>query len=44
MFGHAIPVFRVSDVAKSVEHYVHVLGFKLNWGGESGQLASVSGA
>ena len=42
MFGHAIPVFRVSDVAKSVEHYVHVLGFKLNWGGESGQLASVS--
>ena len=42
MWGNAIPIFRVADVTKSIEHYVQVLGFKLNWGGEDGQLASVS--
>ena len=42
MWGNAIPIFRVTDVAKSIEHYIHVLGFKLNWGGENGQVASMS--
>lgn len=42
MFGNAIPVFPVEDVAKSVEYYLTMLGFKLNWGGQDGQLASVT--
>lgn len=40
-FEGVTPVFRVNEVAASVEYYVKVLGFKLNWG-EGGFFASVS--
>ncbi len=30
-FGGAIPIFRVSSLAASIDHYVHLLGFKVNW-------------
>jgi catechol 2,3-dioxygenase-like lactoylglutathione lyase family enzyme len=41
MFGKAIPVFPVADLAASVDYYVASLGFVHQWGGDSGVLASV---
>ncbi|MFN7994161.1 MAG: glyoxalase superfamily protein [Bryobacteraceae bacterium] len=40
-FGGATPIFRVTNLRASIEHYVNVLGFKLDWGGPGG-FASVS--
>jgi catechol 2,3-dioxygenase-like lactoylglutathione lyase family enzyme len=38
-----IPILRVSSVAASIQFYVDVLGFKVNWGGEvDSTFASVS--
>ena len=31
VLGGAIPVFRVESVAASIDHYVNVFGFKINW-------------
>jgi len=41
-FGRATPIFCVSSVAASIEHYVNVLGFKVDWGGAEDQFASIS--
>ena len=41
-FGNATPVFRVASVKAAIEHYVGVLGFKLDWGGVDSGFASVS--
>lgn len=30
-FGGCNPIFRVRSVAESVDYYVRVLGFKLDW-------------
>jgi catechol 2,3-dioxygenase-like lactoylglutathione lyase family enzyme len=30
-FGGAIPIFRVESVDAALDHYVNVLGFKVNW-------------
>ena len=40
-FGRAVPVFRVENVTAAIEYYQGVLGFRLDWGGDSG-FASVS--
>ena len=40
-FEGTTPILRVADVAASIDHYVKVLGFKLDWGTE-GYFASVS--
>jgi uncharacterized glyoxalase superfamily protein PhnB len=40
-FHHASPILRVKDLAASLEHYVKVLGFKMDWH-EPGIIASVS--
>ena len=40
-FGNAAPIFRVSSLAASVEHYVTVLGFKIDWE-ELPSIASIS--
>jgi catechol 2,3-dioxygenase-like lactoylglutathione lyase family enzyme len=38
-----IPILRVSSVAASIQFYVDVLGFRVNWGGEADStFASVS--
>lgn len=39
-FGGAAPVFRVARLAASLEYYVTVLGFKIDW--EDTGIASVS--
>lgn len=39
-FGGVTPILRVSDFDASVDHYVNVLGFKVDWGG--GGFCSVS--
>ena len=39
-FGSAAPVFRVARLAASLEYYVTVLGFKIDW--EDSGVASVS--
>ncbi len=39
--GHAIPVFSVADLAASIDYYVDVLGFTLDWT-HPGGVASVS--
>lgn len=39
-FGGVNPIFRVQDVDASINYYVNVLGFKLNW--RTGDFASVS--
>ena len=40
-FGTAAPVFRVSSLAASVDYYVKLLGFRVDWQ-EPGIIASVS--
>ncbi|HZF10763.1 MAG TPA: glyoxalase superfamily protein [Thermoanaerobaculia bacterium] len=40
-FEGSIPIFRVRDLAVSLDHYVGVLGFKLHWQ-SPGIMASVS--
>lgn len=40
-FGTATPIFRVRNLAASVEYYVNVLGFEINWQ-DPGVFASVS--
>jgi hypothetical protein len=30
-FGGVNPIFRVQSLKASIEHYVKVLGFKVNW-------------
>jgi len=40
-FGNAAPILRVSSLAASVEYYVTVLGFKIDWE-EAPVIASVS--
>ena len=37
---NASPILRVRDLRASVDYYVNVLGFKLDW--QAGELASVS--
>jgi catechol 2,3-dioxygenase-like lactoylglutathione lyase family enzyme len=39
-FQHAIPILRVADLRASIDHYVNVLGFKVDW--ETPYLVSVS--
>src|SRR5690242_8516520 len=39
--GGATPIFRVTNLRASIEHYVNVLGFNLDWEG-AGTFASVS--
>jgi catechol 2,3-dioxygenase-like lactoylglutathione lyase family enzyme len=39
-FGGVNPIFRVRSLKASIEHYVKVLGFKVNW--ETPYFASVS--
>ena len=39
--GTTVPILRVRDLTASVDHYVDVLGFKLDWKDE-GIIASVS--
>jgi predicted enzyme related to lactoylglutathione lyase len=39
-FGGVNPIFRVQSLKASIEHYVKVLGFKVNW--ETPYVASVS--
>lgn len=42
-FGGVTPVFRVANVKASVDYYISVLGFKLDWGDLDGVgFASVS--
>lgn len=36
------PIFRVRSVSASIDHYVHVLGFKLDWRDQNSEFASVS--
>ena len=40
MFGPASPILRVADVRASVDYYVNILGFKVDWDAES--IVSVS--
>lgn len=40
-FGPATPVLRVASLRASIEYYVNVLGFTLDWEGEAG-FGSVS--
>ena len=40
MFHHAIPILRVADLRASLDHYLKVLGFKIDW--ETEFIASVS--
>jgi hypothetical protein len=40
-FGGATPIFRVANLAASIDYYVNALAFTLDWGGE-GVFASVS--
>jgi len=40
-FGGVNPIFRVSDLAASLDYYVRVLGFKIDWE-FTGVIASVS--
>jgi catechol 2,3-dioxygenase-like lactoylglutathione lyase family enzyme len=39
--GTAAPIFRVADLAASVDYYVNVLGFTIDWN-DPGVIASVS--
>ncbi|MCU1285846.1 MAG: putative lactoylglutathione lyase [Acidobacteriales bacterium] len=39
-FGGVNPIFRVADLKKSLDYYINVLGFKVNW--EYPYIASVS--
>ena len=41
-FEGVTPILRVQSLAASVEYYVQVLGFKVDWGGSEGFFASVS--
>jgi catechol 2,3-dioxygenase-like lactoylglutathione lyase family enzyme len=40
-WGAAAPIFRVADLAASVDYYVNVLGFTVDWN-DPGTIASVS--
>ncbi len=40
MFGKAIPILPVSDLARSISYYVQKLGFQVNW--QQNLFASVS--
>ncbi len=40
-FEGVSPILTVADIRASIDYYVDVLGFKLDWGGENG-FASVS--
>lgn len=40
MFGPAAPIFRVASLRDSIDHYLNVLGFKIDW--EDRFIASVS--
>ena len=40
MFGPATPIFRVASLRESLDYYVNVLGFKIDW--EDVSIASVS--
>jgi predicted enzyme related to lactoylglutathione lyase len=40
VFEGVSPILRVADVAASIDHYVRILGFKVDWQGP--QFASVS--
>lgn len=40
-FGKAAPILRVESVSASIEYYVNMLGFRVNWGQGTG-FASVS--
>jgi catechol 2,3-dioxygenase-like lactoylglutathione lyase family enzyme len=38
-----VPILRVSSLSASLRYYVHILGFKVDWGDEDGsEMASVS--
>ena len=39
-FHHATPILRVADLAASLAYYLDILGFKIDWQGET--IASVS--
>jgi predicted enzyme related to lactoylglutathione lyase len=39
---NAVPILRVRNLAASIDFYTKVLGFRVDWGGESGIMASVS--
>lgn len=41
VFGGAAPIFRVASLIASLEYYVTVLGFMIDWE-DSGNIASVS--
>lgn len=41
VFGGAAPVFRVASLSASLEYYVTVLGFMIDWE-DSGNIAAVS--
>lgn len=41
LFEGVTPILRVGNLAASLEYYVGVLGFKVNWGGEA-DFASIS--
>ena len=40
-FGNAAPIFRVKNLRASLDYYVKVLGFKIDWEA-AGPIASVS--
>ena len=40
MFGPANPILRVADLRASIDYYVHVLGFKIDW--DTPMITSVS--
>jgi uncharacterized glyoxalase superfamily protein PhnB len=41
-FEGVIPILRVGNLQASLDYYVRVLGFEIDWGGDSGVMASVS--
>ncbi len=41
-FEGVTPIVRVRSLAASIDYYVKVLGFKVDWGGSEGFFASVS--
>lgn len=42
MFPPAVPEIPVADVDKATDHYVRMLGFRLDWGDDRGGIAGVS--
>jgi len=41
-FPSAVPEIPVSDMAAALDHYQHILGFKVDWGGADGGIAGIS--